>query len=278
MRRVPAIAMIALMTAWSGGCSDTVGPFPDPTPDGDRNDHVRVDVEWRGQIAPGDEIEIKGVFGDIRAVLTSGSEVLVTATKIGVANDLPAVDIEAVTHAGGVTICAVYPDVPGQPSNYCAPGNDGNMSVRDSSGGDVEVEFTVHVPRGVVFVARTLGGEVEATNLESDAFLSTMWGDVRVSTTGIATAKTMTGNITASIGEADWGRDLEFVTMTGDIVVEIPSGTNAEVEARVLSGKITSEFPLTRAPTGDMRGVIGSGGNRLTLATLYGDITLRGTA
>jgi hypothetical protein len=257
--------MTALTTALLGGCSDTVGPFPDTTPDTDRNDHVRVDVEWRGQIAAGDEIEIKGIFGNIRAVWTAGREVVVTATKIGDASDVAAVEIEPVVHSGG------------EQSNYCAPAGDGNMSVRDSAGGEVEVEFMVHVPRGVVFVARALGGDVEATDLESDAFLSTMWGDVRVSTTGIATAKTMSGAITASIGKTDWGRDLEFRTMTGDIVVEIPSSTNAEVEARVLSGRITSDFPLTRSPDGGMQGVIGSGGNRLTLAALYGDITLTGS-
>jgi hypothetical protein len=267
--------MTALATAWSGGCSDTTGPFQDQTPDPDRNDPVRIDFEWRGPIAKGNQIEIKGVFGDIRASWTSGREVVVTATKIGGAHEVAGVDIEAVTHADGVTICAVYPDVPGQRPNECAAGDYGNMSVRDSTGGAVEVEFTVHVPAGVVFVARTLAGDVEATELESDAFLRTLWGDAHVSTTGIATAKTMSGAITASIGEANWGRDLEFLTMSGDIALEIPSNTNAEIEAKVLSGKVASEFPLTRAPTGDMRGVIGTGGDRLTLATLHGDITLR---
>ena len=57
------------------------------------------------------------------------------------------VKIEVVEHAGGVTICAVYPSS-GAP-NECKPGKGGRMNVRDN---DVNVEFKVSVPAGVRFV------------------------------------------------------------------------------------------------------------------------------
>ena len=278
MRRTYAMVAVALAIGWSTACVEVSGPewegwdwrFPRDTAG-----QVRQEFDWRGNVEPGNAIEIKGVFGDVRATLAPGSEVIVKATKIGQPGNVSLVDIEVVAHSNGITICAVYPDVPGHQPNQCVPGDGGNMSVRDSANGAVEVEFDVQVPAGVVFVGRSLTGDVVATNLESDAFINTMFGDARVSTTGLATAKTMWGSIIASVGLSHWGRDLEFSTTTGDIVVTIPAATAAEVEATALSGHIESDFPLDHASPGGMRGTIGGGGPTLRLATLAGNITLR---
>ncbi len=54
-------------------------------------------------------------------------------------------EIEVVTHAGGVTICAVYPEVPGELPNVCVPGSNSRMNTRDN---DVEVTSWVVVPAG----------------------------------------------------------------------------------------------------------------------------------
>jgi hypothetical protein len=278
MKRITTLTATTLVTAWSLGCVEVNGPVVDGVDwpfDRDTTGQVHVDFDWGGRIAPGDQIEIKGVFGNVRAVLASGSDVVVRATKTGQPDAVATVDIEVVTHAGGVTICAVYPDVPGQQPNNCVPGDGGNMSVRDSANGAVQVEFIVQVPKEVVFVGRTLAGDVEAIGLESDAFLSSMFGDVSVSTTGLATAKTMAGSIVAAIGLANWGRDLAFQTMTGDITLEVPSNTDAEVEASATAGSIISDFPLRQTLPGMMSGTIGSGGPMLKLATMAGDIRLK---
>lgn len=277
MRRILQAGGIALVMVWSTGCGDVTinGPdWPKWPPKDNPAGQVRVPFEWQGQVAPGRHIEIKGISGDIRAVRASGSDVVVKATKIGQPSDVAAVSIDVVPHALGVTLCAVYPDVAGQPPNSCEPGPGGNMSVRDNGHG-VDVEFTVEVPDGVTFVGRNVAGDVVATGLYSDAFMSTTFGDARVSTTQLATARTVTGSVIASIGLADWGRDLEFTTMTGDVTVTIPAATNARVQASVMSGSITSDFPLTQSQSGDMRGTIGGGGPTLKLATMNGDIALR---
>ncbi len=274
MRRILTTTATALAAAWSIGCVEVSGPMIEGPDWKFPFDTAGIDFEWSGRIAQGDQIEIKGVFGGIKAASTPGSDVSVTARKIGPWDDVSEVDVEVVVHAGGVTICAVYPDVPGHRPNLCGAGDDGYVSVRDSAGGRVRVEFTVLVPEGVTFVGRTVNGDVEALDMLSDAFLSTVSGDARVSTTGIASAMTVSGSISASIGGADWGRNLEFLTVAGDIYVTVPSETNADVEASVQSGSITSDFPLTQDSSGDKRGTIGSGGWMLLLATVDGDILL----
>ena len=243
------------------GCGDSTGPGM--VVEGD---------EWRGNVAIGQTIEIKGVIGDIRASGTTGGEVVVAWTKDGHGDDPADVQIEVVRHAGGVTVCAVYPTPSGRPDNECLSGDAGRMNVQNS---DVEVTFTVSVPVGVKFTGRTVTGSVHGTGLRENAYGLTVTGDVRFTTTGIAEATTVTGSIVVSIGESDWDRDLAFTTVTGSVDVEIPANTNAEVRASTVTGSITSDFGLTVVAGITAEGTIGSGGPRLTLTTVTGSIILR---
>lgn len=261
VRRLRTLAISSLLVGCGNG--DATGP--------NGNGPSDLDFEWSGTIAQGDRIEIKGVQGNITASGTSGSQVEVLARKSGQQDDPSEVTIEVVQHSEGVTICAVYPDVPGQEPNECLPGLQGNMSVQDN---DVQVTFTVSVPAGVVFVGRNVAGSVEGNDLESEVLGRTVAGNVTVETTEIADASTVAGNITVSIGRADWGRGLAFETVSGSVDVEIPSNTNADVSASTASGTITSDFPLSGTST-LQTGRLGTGGPLLTLFTVSGNIRLR---
>src|SRR5687768_15980272 len=85
------------------------------------------DYQWRGPVAQGRAIEIKGVNGDVRAEPSGSNEVEVVAVKRGTRDNPDSGRIEAVPHSGGVTICAVYPSRDGQRPNECAPGDAGRM-------------------------------------------------------------------------------------------------------------------------------------------------------
>src|SRR4051794_767459 len=82
------------------------------------------DFHWNGALTPGQTIEIKGVNGSIRAAASPSGQAEVTATKESRRSNAGDVRIEVVPHAGGVTICAVYPDVAGREPNRCAPGGE----------------------------------------------------------------------------------------------------------------------------------------------------------
>jgi DUF4097 and DUF4098 domain-containing protein YvlB len=246
--RIRTLAISSLVAAALVGCGngDATGPNGNGSDD---------EFDWSGTIAQGDQIEIKGVQGSITASGTSGGQVEVSATKSGTQDDPADVTIEVVQHSNGVTICAVYPDVPGQPANECLPGDQGSIG---ASNNDVQVTFTVSVPTGVVFVGRNIAGAVTANDLESEALLVTVSGNVTVETTEIAEA----------------ARDLTFAAVSGSIDVEVPSNTNAVVEAGTVSGTIDSDFPLT-GPDNDKTGILGTGGPTLFLGTVSGNIRLR---
>src|SRR5204862_5931639 len=67
------------------------------------------DFNWHGRLAAGKRLEIKGVNGDVRAVLASGAEAVVNARKHGHRSDPDDAESRVVPSDDGIPICAVYP-------------------------------------------------------------------------------------------------------------------------------------------------------------------------
>lgn len=260
------LASLGLLAA----CGDSTGPDGGGGPGGSDS------FNWSGRITPGGTVEIKGIGGDIRAAPSSDGQVHVQAVKTAVTDDPRDVRIEVVEHSGGVTVCTIYPDIPGRPQNECLPGRlRGQLS---NGNNDVRVSFDVLVPAGAEFVGAMVGGAITAKNLDAGVYAATLAGDIDISTKGLASASTISGSITASIGLPDWDRDLTFTSQNGDVTLWIPAATNARVSGSAVNGRITTEFPLTITQAGPIRhmsGVIGDGGHRLMLTTADGNIALR---
>jgi hypothetical protein len=235
---------------------------------------AQTDFEWRGQMAAGQTIELKGINGNVRAVAAAGNEVEVTASRSARRSNPADVRFEVVPHVGGVTVCAVYPAESNQPPNECQPGSGGRMSTRNN---DTVVNFTVRVPAGIGFTGRTVNGAVDAESLQGNAEGHTVNGSVRLTTAGSANATTVNGSINVSMERADWSDAAAFKTVNGEITLKLPTTANAEVRAETVSGSIRSELPIAVTGQADPRhlqGTLGSGGRRLALATVNGSITL----
>lgn len=231
---------------------------------------------WSGRLAPGKSIEIKNLNGDISAEPASGDELEVTAAKTARRSDVSQVEIKVVEHAGGVTICAVYPsDDPSSP-NSCEPGRGkGHMNVRNN---DVKVAFKVRVPASVTLLGRTVNGEISALGLGGNIESATVNGSINISTNGYAQASTVNGDITARLSDANWTGALDFKTVNGTINVDLPATTSSKVEATTLNGDIASDFPLTMLESTSRKhlsGTIGGGGRELNMKTVNGSIHLR---
>jgi len=226
--------------------------------------------EWRGALSAGKTLEVRGINGTIRAEAATDRQAFVTAEKTARRDDPADVRIEVVEHAGGVTICAVYPGS----GNRCAPGG-GRMNVHDN---DVEVDFVVRVPAGVLFAGDNVNGGVEAIGLSARASLNTVNGGITLDTqSGEAEAETVNGGIQATVRGTGTGA-LRFETVNGSITVALSQGIGAAFEAETVNGSITSDFPITlsgRINPRHMRGQIGQGGRDLRLETVNGSIRLR---
>lgn len=235
------------------------------------------DFAWRGRVDRGDELEIKGISGNISAQRATGAEVEVIARKYERERDFDEVDFEVVQDEGGVTICVVYPDRR-HGRTLCEPGGWNNVNIDDI---DVHVDFDVRIPEGVDFVARSISGSIDGEELASHVNASTVSGSIDVSTSDIVHATTVSGSIRVRMGRADWDGDLKFATVSGDITLWLPVGLSTEVDFESLSGDLHSDFDIAttrmrgRWIGGEIRGVIGDGGRSLSASTVSGDLRLR---
>lgn len=261
------------------------------------------DFRWSGRVARGQQIEIRGIVGDVRAEVASGDQVEVVGRRSG--DNADRVRIEVVEGDDGVTICAIYPQRrrEGQPNgergsrggsrDWCG-GDDANEGEIDAE--EARIDFTVRVPAGVRFAAQVVAGDVYATSLRSPVDVATVSGNVQVSTTGTARAASVSGNVNATFGETD-GEEMEFATVSGDVVLRLAGSVGAQVSAQTLSGAIESDFDLRMGSmTGNddededdddrggfhvnveigrqAKGTIGRGGPELSVTTVSGDIRL----
>jgi hypothetical protein len=272
----------AFAVAQSGGIGRIVDSIrSNGTPEGAAADQGTSSAQsaddflWTGRLSAGDALEIKGVNGSIRAGAATGSEVEVRAQARGRKSDPSSVGIVVVEHAGGVTVCAVYPSPEGERANSCEPGAGGRMNTRNN---DVNVEFEVLLPAGVDFVARTVNGEVAALDLGGDVDATTVNGDVEISTTGFARAQTVNGDIDAAMGARDFSDGAAFETVNGSISLDVADDVNANLSAKWLNGGFESDIPFML--TGRMNrqsasGTLGDGGPQLDLRTVNGSIQIR---
>jgi hypothetical protein len=236
---------------------------------------AQSDFQWRGTVAEGHTIEIRGVNGAVRAMPSADRAVHVEATRQARRSDPESVRIEVVQHGGGVTICAVYPTPAGaRRENECRPGG-GQNSVRDN---DVRVDFVVRVPAGVRFEGHTVNGGIEAAGLQSDVKVATVNGSVNIETSGFAQANTVNGNITCKLGSGPLTGDLAFETVNGSVTLEMPAGLHADFRGSTVNGRIDSDFAILvtgQVSRRSLRGTIGDGGPELRVSTVNGSIRLR---
>ena len=253
------------------------------------------DFRWSGRLARGQEIEIRGIVGDVTAQPASGDQVEVVGRFTGEDGERLRVEVEEGRE--GVVICVVYPGQRRRDGDGpCGHGGDWDGDNEDDDI-DAGVDFTVRVPEGVKLAAYTVAGDVNATQLRSDVDVATVDGDVRVSTTGTAEAASVSGDVEATFGRA--GDDMDFTTVSGNVTVRLPGNVDADVEAQTLSGEIESDFDLrTGSMTGDdddddddddghggvhvnvqigrrASGTLGRGGPELNVTTVSGNIRLQ---
>jgi hypothetical protein len=272
----------AFAVAQSGGAAelaDSIRPNATaerlPPADEARPGPSDVDFYWAGTLSEGQVLEVRGVNGPIRAGAAVGSEVQVRAHTRARRSDPSSVRIEVDEHAGGVTVCAVYPTPAGARAHGCESGERGSMNVGKN---DVRVEFEVLVPEGVDFVARTVNGDIEALGLGREVRATTVNGDVDIQTNGFARAETVNGDIDAMLGAGDPAGDAVFETVNGSITLDVPDNLNADLSAKWLNGRFESVLPFTvdgRTGRWSASGTLGAGGRDVALRTVNGSIRIR---
>ena len=233
------------------------------------------DFHWQGSLKAGQTLEVVNTNGEIGANLASGDAARVAGVPGGNDGDNQ-MFIEVVEYADGVTVCAVYAKekAPG----HCHRGGVSSDSGSGSHNHRAKINFEVQVPRGVLFHALTTNGAVHCANLESVVQAATTNGNVDVSTSEWASAKTTNGSVRVTMGNAKWSGELELTTTNGSVNVTLPASAEFKVTAATTNGAIHSDFPITVQGTfgsKTLSGTVGGGGRELKAATTNGAIELK---
>jgi hypothetical protein len=234
------------------------------------------DFHWQGNLKAGQTLEVVNTNGEIDASPASGDAARAEGRRSG-RDDDHELFIEVVEYADNVTICAVY-------AKDKAPGRCHRGGVSSESGNGwghgrrAKINFEVQVPRGVRLNALTTNGRVHCLNLDSVVEAATTNGDVEVSTSEWASAKTTNGGVRVSMGNAKWSGELELMTTNGSVDVTLPASAEFQVHADTTNGRISSDFPITvQGSFGPktLSGTVGGGGRELKVATTNGGIELK---
>jgi len=230
---------------------------------------------WQGALKAGQILEVVNTNGEIVANRASGDAARVEGVRGG-SDDDHELFIEVVEYADGVTVCAVYAKdrTPGR----CHRGGVSSESSNWWHGHHAKINFDVQVPRGVRLNALTTNGRVHCLNLDSVVQAATTNGDVEVSTSEWASAKTTNGGLRVSMGNAKWSGELELLTTNGSVDVTLPASAEFKVDANTTNGGIRTDFPITiegRFGPKSLSGTVGGGGRDLKVATTNGGIELK---
>jgi hypothetical protein len=243
-----------------------------------RTVYTENDFHWSANLKPGQTLEIVGRNGGIDATGAAGESAQVQATKETHGDSQ--VFVEVVEYSDGVTICAVY-------AKDAKPGrcHRGGADSEDSHGWSWHGEhskltFNVQVPRGVLFKALTTNGGIRCNDVNSVVQASTTNGNVDVSTSEWASARTTNGSVTVNMGSAKWSGEVELMSTNGSVHASLPAAAEFQVRASTTNGGIHTDFPVTvQGSFGakDLSGTVGGGGRELRVATTNGGIELRKT-
>jgi hypothetical protein len=259
----PLLAALLLATAATAGAQSEK-----------RTVFSESNFHWQGNLKPGQTLEVINRNGEIEASGASGQGARVEGVRRDDGDDKE-LFIEVVEYSDGVTICAVY-------AKDRTPGRCHRGGVHSESGGwhghRAKLNFDVQVPPGVRFNAMTTNGSVRCHDLNSVVDAATTNGNVDVSTSEWASAKTTNGGVHVSMGNAKWTGELELATTNGSVDVRLPASAEFEVNAATTNGGIHTDFPVTvqgSFSSKELSGKVGAAGRYLKVATTNGGIDLR---
>ncbi|HWO02051.1 MAG TPA: DUF4097 family beta strand repeat-containing protein [Blastocatellia bacterium] len=213
------------------------------------------------RVAPGGQIHISNISGDVRVIGYDGDSIIVNGMKKG--RDSDKVEVEDKSTDGRVDVGVRYP-------KHCDC--------------DASIQFEVQVPRSTSYVfdgISSVSGDVEISSVSGRVQASAVSGDVKVkNVSGAVSASSVSGDVEVFVDRLEAASDMKFSSVSGDVSVNLPSSLDADVELSSLSGSIKTDFPIEvktekYGSRTSARGKLGDGSARLKMSSVSGDLSLR---
>ena len=227
---------------------------------------------WAGLAGAGRTVEIRSIIGDMTVSAATGDSVRVVGTRQRM-DGSDQVHLRVIDRGDRITVCAAQPQR-GSGTVGCGTAVLG-LSGRKDMRGDVRVNFDVQLPKGVRLMAHAVDGNIKAMGLDGRIDATNINGDITLSTTDAAAAKTVNGSIEATVGRL-LEEDGSFKTVNGDVTLHVPATLGARIDASSLTGEVSSALPLQarEMKRAHLKGVLGGGGPEVELKTVSGNVKL----
>jgi DUF4097 and DUF4098 domain-containing protein YvlB len=229
---------------------------------------------FKEKLAANSWIRVQNLNGDIDVVPTDGNDVEVTAVKRWYRGDPKDVRFEVLRDGDNVTICALWEN--DRQSTYCDQDsyrNEGNNR------NDVDVTFTVKLPRNIKVAVTTVNGDVDVNGVRNQVRAQGVNGSVRVVTaSGPVSASSVNGSVDVEMETLTGTDEMAFSSVNGDVILRVPAEFGADLSMSTVNGNVRSDFPITlegRIDPRKMRGTIGKGGRRLKVSTVNGNLEIK---
>jgi DUF4097 and DUF4098 domain-containing protein YvlB len=202
--------------------------------------------------------ELNNVNGSVRIEGWDRNEVEIRAIKTTADQesllDLVAIDVDAKPDA--VTVSTRYPQ---------------------EEGVEVAVDYVIHVPRYAHLQhVNDINGTLRVFRSEAVGELHTVNGNIEVyESSGDVHAHTTNGNVYVELKHPADGRGALAETTNGSVLLAIPADLPAQLEARCMNGRFSSELPMVILGSAEPRtvhGQLGRGGAPIHLGTVNGTI------
>jgi DUF4097 and DUF4098 domain-containing protein YvlB len=223
-------------------------------------EEFRAEFHQTYPLAATGRINLKNVSGAVRIIAWDRNEVKLDAVKTAQSKEsLDEAEIKVEATANAIQIRTSYPNDCCFYSEECCE----KRFYRSRESRLAAVAYTLMVPRNARLESvEVIKGSVKIEGLSGSVNASTVIGDLDAKLTRIADSNS-----------------IALSSLTGAILLTIPSDSQAVVIARSLSSEITNDFGLTvnrgQYIGRNMAGRLGRGGARVTLDNIAGNISVR---
>ncbi len=232
------------------------------------------DYRFTKALRPGQELGISNIDGDVTVTQGTGADAVITVTKRVIRGNGDLVTAIMEQTDAGIRVCTVYLNAPDEKRTQC---RGRNSSDRRHEPLEVEMTYTVSMPRGVRLAATTVDGNLRIEGLDTPATITTVDGDITYRGVMPEKLNSVDGDVSLEI-TGPVTRDTQISTVDGTITLQLDRDVAIDVVASSVDGEIESDFPLTlKSKWGprNMRGTINGGGASVKLSTVDGSIQIR---
>jgi DUF4097 and DUF4098 domain-containing protein YvlB len=237
------------------------------------------DFKWEKALGADMSVSLHNISGNITVSASTSGKVEITGNRRR-GRDADEMTIEVVEHSRGITACAMDTrdemdcDEDGLHGRTRRRGRDRDWDNR------YYMDMDVRLPKGMRLQVSNVSGDVRITGVEGTVRGGSVSGDVRIEVARATSvrASSVSGEVTAIIVSLAGEGPLEFSSVSGNVIAELPKGLDADVSMRSVSGSLDSDFPLTlngRVNRSRIEARIGKGGRELEVHTVSGDVHLR---